>query len=210
MSRYKALWIGLVFLLVSTAPSAQLVRVDSVVVAKQDTSDYATKTHRDPRKATIRSAIIQGWGQIYNHKYWKAPIAWGGLITCALIFRYNIRTYEVYRRVYNEMLGTDTTWYHGPDSAYHIDGFSPSDVQYARNEVRQDVDYSALAFLLVWGLNVVDATVDAHLHEFDVSDKLTLRIGPGQNPSGYLGIGIILDIHSPRHKPCPLLTNHSY
>jgi hypothetical protein len=188
-------------LVLSIVTKAQIVRIDSVAVARpqEDTSEYTTKHHRDPRKATIRSAIIPGWGQIYNHKYWKAPIAVGGLVACAVIFESNIKYYNLFRRVYREIEGTDTSWYKGADSVYRY--ASPQDVQYVRNTYRQWVDYSVLAFVLVWGLNVVDATVDAHLHEFDVTDKLTLRMQPsGGFGSGYFGLSLVLDIHPPKHK----------
>lgn len=213
MSRYKAWWIGLVCLSLSLASRAQIVRIDSVAVAKpqvqEDTSAYSTKHHRDPRKATIRSAIIPGWGQVYNHKYWKVPLVYGGLVACGLIFNYNLQQYKLYRRVYKEMVGTDTTWHQGADSIYLY--YSPQDVQFARNSARQYVDYSALAFLLMWGLNVIDATVDAHLHEFDVTDKLTLSIQPKSGlTNGFTGLSLVLDIHPPKRRLSPILTKHIF
>ncbi|TDW96012.1 DUF5683 domain-containing protein [Dinghuibacter silviterrae] len=205
MSRCKTWVLCALLLPLSIVAKAQIVRIDSVAVARpqEDTSEYTTKHHRDPRKATIRSAIIPGWGQIYNHKYWKAPIAWGGLVACGIVFKFNLDQYNLFRRVYKEMNGTDTSWYkRAPDSTYRYN--SPQDIQYARNYYRQYVDYSVLAFVLVWGLNVVDATVDAHLHEFDVTDNLTLRIQPTSGfMSGYTGLSLVLDIHKAKHKLLP-------
>ena len=79
MSRYKVLWICL-FLLGFAGPlSAQIMRADSIVAArpKEDTSDYTTKVHL-LTQASVRSAMIPGWGQIYNHKYWKVADHLGG------------------------------------------------------------------------------------------------------------------------------------
>ncbi|HEX2682930.1 MAG TPA: DUF5683 domain-containing protein, partial [Ferruginibacter sp.] len=70
-----------------------------------------------------------------------------------------------------------------------------------RNQVRQNVDYSALFFILFWGLNVVDATVDAHLKTFDVSDDLSLQIRAGYSPlANTNGISLVLNIGKNRAK----------
>jgi hypothetical protein len=57
-------------------------------------------------------------------------------------------------------------------------------LKYYRNQFRRDIDYSALFFLVLWGLNVVDAAVDAHLKSFDVGNDLSLRIAPGYSETG--------------------------
>lgn len=207
MSRFSVLLLCLALTFSPGSLLAQYVHIDSVAVPKKDTGEYAVKPHRDPRKATIRSAIIPGWGQIYNHKYWKVPIVWGGLTACVIIFNYNLTQYNMYRHIYSEMIAVgngDSSQYRPADSIY-FQRFNPQDIQYARNSARQYVDYSAIAFLLVWGLNIVDATVDAHLHEFDVSDDLTLKIQPKSGfTDGITGLGLVLDIHPPKKKHPPL------
>src|ERR1700749_554723 len=99
MSRFNKILLLVFLLSLAATTHAQIVRVDSVAVERpeEDTSDYTKKHHRDPTKETIRSAILPGWGQIYNHKYWKAPIVWGGLVTIGLIFNYNLQQYKLYR-----------------------------------------------------------------------------------------------------------------
>jgi len=199
--------------------TSQIMRIDSVAVgtrAARDTAGIAKDTTgkkkmigRDPDKATIRSAIIPGWGQIYNHKYWKVPLVYGALVTCGFIFNYNLQQYKFYRNIYSVVIAVqngDSTRYKTIDPIYYQ--FSPEDIQYARNAARQYVDYSALAFILIWGLNVIDATIDAHLDTFDVSDDLTLKIAPANKfTEGLTGVGLVLDIHKPKHKPCPLLVH---
>ena len=65
-----------------------------------------------------------------------------------------------------------------------------------RNEFRRNMDYSVLFFLVFWGLNIVDATVDAHLKGFDVTPDLSLKIKPGFNPtSNTYGVSLVFDIH---------------
>src|SRR5574343_268682 len=146
-----------------------------------------------PRKATIRSAILPGWGQIYNKKYWKLPLVYGALGTTAGIFFYNVKTYNQLKDAYRYMVDTD------PSNDMLIDprfrNLSQNAVRSYRNSFRQNVDYSVLFFLLFWGLNVVDATVDAHLKAFDVSDNLSIRINPGYSPVAHTGgISVILQI----------------
>lgn len=166
-----------------------------------------------PRLATIRSAMVPGWGQWYNHKYWKVPIVYGALVTCVVVFEFNIQQYKLYRHAYQVLgsnldtsaaaLATVPTW---------LQAFTPESIQYARNQAREYVDYSVLAFIIAWGLNVVDATIDAHLRDFDVSDDLSLRLAPPTNISLFgggsvAGLGIVMDIHPPKKKPNPFLAN---
>ena len=74
-----------------------------------------------------------------------------------------------------------------------------------RNSYRQNVDYSVLFFLVIWGLNVVDATVDAHLKAFDVNDNLSLRIKPGYNP--YTNTGGLSLVFSFKDKEAKVLSS---
>lgn len=144
----------------------------------------------DPRKATIRSAIIPGWGQIYNKKYWKLPLVWGALGTTAGVYFYNVKYYRLLKNAYIYRIN-------GQDDLVdpEFKNLSTESIRSYRNSFRQNVDYSVLFFLLFWGLNVVDATVDAHLKAFDVSDDLSLQIKPGYSPLGKTsGISLVLNI----------------
>jgi hypothetical protein len=159
--------------------------------------DSAFKAHR-PRVAAIRSAILPGLGQIYNKKYWKLPIIYGALGTCAGIFLYNLGYYKdtkfAYRVKYNMRVnGTDSALYSSIKT--NLQPLSEESLRFYRNGFRRDIDYSALVFLLLWGLNVVDATVDAHLMSFDVSPDLSLHIKPGHSEfAGTNGVSLVLAI----------------
>jgi hypothetical protein len=114
------------------------------------------------------------------------------------IFLDNIKTYKEYRfayaaRVKAEQVPHDSTDYFKLKDLYKV--ISPGSIQAARNRFRQYVDYSALFFIVFWGLNVVDATVDAHLKSFDVSPDLSLEIKPGHSEmAGTNGISLVLHI----------------
>jgi hypothetical protein len=134
----------------------------------------------NPKVATFRTAVLPGWGQAYNKKYWKIPIIYGALGTTAGIFVYNLKTYKLLKKAIilrsDTDVGNDTL----VDKKFRF--LSTESIRSYRNSFRQNVDYSVLFFLVFWGLNVVDATVDAHLKSFDVSDKISLRIRPGYQP----------------------------
>jgi hypothetical protein len=170
-----------------------------VVTKKAITNKYdsATKAH-PPRAAALRSAVLPGWGQFYNKKYWKIPIVYAALGITGYIFLDNIKTYKEYRFAYAARIKAaqqtpDSTDYFKLKDLYKV--ISPGSIQAARNRFRQYVDYSALFFIVFWGLNVVDATVDAHLKSFDVSPDLSLQIRPGHSEmAGTNGISLILHI----------------
>lgn len=137
-------------------------------------------TPHSPRKATIRSAILPGWGQAYNKKYWKIPIVYGALGTCVGFFVYNRSEYKDARNAYRYKADNDPS-----NDVLIKPKFAPVDaeaVRQYRNGVRQNVDYSVLAFLICWGLNVVDATVDGHFKDFEVNENLSLHINPSYTP----------------------------
>ncbi len=141
--------------------------------------DTAIRKKFNPKVATLRSAILPGWGQFYNKKYWKIPIIYGALGTTGYIFFYNLSTYKELKL--DVILLSDTATQNDPriNPTYKLYGVNA--LRSVRNEFRQNIDYSVLFFLLFWGLNVVDATVDAHLKAFDVSPNITMKIRPGLN-----------------------------
>lgn len=175
---------------------------DSVPVIKNTVAsgnryDSAIKAH-SPKKAALRSAIVPGLGQIYNKKYWKLPIIYGALGTCTGIFFYNLGNYKdtrfAYRVKYNMRVnGTDSALFSQIKSK--LKPLDEESLRYYRNQFRRDIDYSALFFILLWGLNVVDATVDAHLKSFDVSPELSLQFKPGYSELARTnGLSIVMKI----------------
>lgn len=155
--------------------------------------DTALSKRFDPKKAIFRSAVLPGWGQAYNKKYWKIPIVYAALGTSAAVFFSNINTYNELRQAVIYKADND------PSNDLLIRpewrGARLETLQSFRNSYRQYVDYSALAFLLLWGLNVVDAAVDAHLKAFDVSDDLSIKIKPAYNyQTNTSGVSIVFSL----------------
>ena len=158
-----------------------------------DTSAQKKAKAFDPRKATLRSAILPGWGQIYNKKYWKLPLVYGGLGITAGVYFYNVKTYRLLKLAYIYKTDKDSTNDNLVDPRFS--NISASGIRSLRNTFRQNVDYAVLFFILFWGLNVVDATVDAHLKAFDVNDELSLQFKPGYSPlANTTGLSLVLNI----------------
>ncbi len=125
--------------------------------AQIDTIQEVNKTH-SPKKAGILSAVLPGAGQVYNKKWWKVPIVYAGLGASAYFFDVNQYNFKGYRDLYIET--------------------GDLEVFNAMEDSRRWRDISAMAFIAVYGLQVVDAIVDAHLFYFDVSDDLSFNWTP--------------------------------
>lgn len=158
-------------------------------------SRYDSSKAYNPRIATIRSAILPGWGQATNKKYWKIPIVYAALGTTAYIFVRNVKQFNEAKAAYiNATDNNPANDFEIPQPYYSVKD-QPERIRNFRNEVRQNVDYTVLFFIAFWGLNVVDATVDAHLKTFDVSDDLSLQIKPGYSQlANTNGISLVLHI----------------
>jgi hypothetical protein len=174
-----------------------ILKSDSTSAKKFDSSskknilalDTSAKKY-NPKVATFRSAVLPGWGQAYNKKYWKIPIIYGALGTTAYVFFYNLKTYKLLKQAV--ILRSDND----PTNDSQVDpqfiNLSTESIRSYRNSYRQNIDYSVLFFIAFWGLNVVDATVDAHLKSFDVSNDLSLKIKVAAPPGNSAGVSFIL------------------
>jgi hypothetical protein len=190
-----------------------------VVKAEKTDSPYKvdslTRKKHDPRKATLYSTFLPGLGQVYNKKYWKVPIVAAALGIPAYLYFSNRQ------EVKNAQYAIDLVVNHAGDTApisqavlntvepqlrQAVAGGYDNVLRSYRNQVRQYQDYSVLFFMLFWGLQIVDATVDAHLKDFDVSDKLSMRIVPSSESMHLVGGGlsVVFDIHNARHRPISL------
>jgi hypothetical protein len=172
-----------------------------ITPSKKEKKDTSSVNAHSPRKAALRSAILPGLGQIYNKKYWKLPIVYGALGAATGIFFFNYGNYKDTRFAYNVKYKMRQPGATAADSALYnqikdvLKPLSEESLRNYRNGFRRDIDYSAVFFLFIWGLNVLDATVDAHLKSFDVSPNLSLQIKPGHSEmAGTNGVSLVLNI----------------
>jgi hypothetical protein len=182
----------------TTQPSTPKTRPSSI--ASTDTipakKDSVVKKKHSPRTAAIRSAIFPGLGQIYNKKYWKLPIVYAAMGISGGIFLYNLKNYHDTRFAYTvkynmRVFGTDTALYDKIKA--QLKPLSEESLRFYRNQFRRDIDFSAVFFIIMWGLNIVDAVVDAHLKSFDVSPNLSLNLKPGYSEmAGTNGLSLVV------------------
>ncbi|MEP7277810.1 MAG: DUF5683 domain-containing protein [Bacteroidota bacterium] len=192
----------------------RMAGVDSVT-AKNGTPDSTRKKKHDPHKATMHSLILPGWGQAYNRKYWKIPIVYAALGITGFIFNFNRLQYNKVKFAYFAVVNRGTAdsalfpvGAVSPELKKFVDANDSYSLQLYRTEYRKDIDYSVLFFLFFWALNVVDATVDGHLKDFDVSDDLSLKIKPSfyNLPTTPLGVSFVFNIgKQPVHKSLPVI-----
>jgi len=153
------------------------------------TSGYSQKIEKSksPKKAAILSVIIPGAGQVYTKKYWKVPIIYGGLITSAYYINDNNEKYNLYKDA--ALISIENS-----NSNQIINGttYSYSDLKTLKDHYRRNRELSYFSFVGVYILNIVDASVNAHLFSFDVSDDISLNIHP---TSTFTSAGLSLTVN---------------
>ncbi len=132
-----------------------------------------------PSKAAFYSAILPGLGQIYNKRYWKAPIVWGALGTSIYVYSFNNTEYRRARNAFKRRLAG-----FADDEFYDINGdgsgpdVSSEALQEAQESSQRDRDLALVISIALYALNIIDANVDSHLKQYNVSDDLAVDFNP--------------------------------
>jgi hypothetical protein len=138
----------------------------------------------DSRKATWLAMVFPGGGQIYNRKYWKLPLVYGGIVGCAYAINWNNKMYKDYSQAYMDIMDDD------PNTDSYKDFVSSrvdidSRLEYFQNifkrrkdTYRRQRDLSIFCMIGVYVLSIIDAYVDAELSDFDISKDLSLHVEP--------------------------------
>lgn len=187
-----------------------LVAADSLAAAMADTAlaDHAgaamaadtirTKPRRDwatwspsPKRAMWLALVLPGAGQIYNRKYWKLPLIYGGIMGCIYAMNWNNMMYKDYSQAYLDIMDSDPAT-QSYNKFLHLGRqiTSANEQRYKaifksrKDKYRRWRDLSFFCLLGVYALSVVDAYVDAELSEFDISKDLSLKVQPAVMGSG--------------------------
>jgi len=148
----------------------------STIIAQQNKTveDSVIVKKHSPTKAAIYSAVLPGLGQGYNKKYWKIPIIYAGFTVFIYFIVTNNNEYQKYQDAYTYVVTGDTSWTDN-DLVY----------KYTEEQLRQSKDYykrnKELMIILAslwYVLQIIDASVDAHFFEYDISDDLSIRLDP--------------------------------
>ena len=167
---------------------------------KRDWASWRPNTKR----ALWLALVLPGAGQIYNRKYWKLPIIYGGFVGCAYAMTWNNQMYHDYSQAYMDIMDDDPNT-QSYNQFLHL-GAKIDDSNIERykeifrkrkDKYRRWRDMSMFVFIGVYAFSVIDAYVDASLSEFDISDDLTLRVEPAvlntqrsSNPFHSSGLGL--------------------
>jgi hypothetical protein len=184
---------------ISTAENKPL-NTDSLLqkapLSTDKTIDSLLRYHT-PKKAAMRSLILPGLGQIYNGKYWKLPLVYAAIGVPTAILAYNLTWYKRTRFAYTALSTNDRAAIQEihPKLQGYVQFNNTAGLQVLRNQFRRDVDYSILFVAVAWALNVIDASVDAHLKSFDVSPDLSLQMKAGYSEMASTnGVSLVLTI----------------
>lgn len=130
-----------------------------------------------PKKATVFSALLPGLGQAYNQKYWKIPIVYAGLGGSAYFFYANDKNYQIFRKELQARFLGETE-----DMNPKLANYSEQNLVSLKNYYQRNRELSILVAVVVYALNILDASVDAHLFSFDISDDLSFSMQPFTSP----------------------------
>lgn len=161
----------LVFLL--TIPAFSQAQTEAEVSKKKqeeskEKPDYSSLP-KNPRKATILSAVLPGAGQVYNGKAWKVPILYAGFMTDIYFIGYNNKRYQTFR---------DALFAYDDGDQSQFPSLNRDALVRNVDYWRQNRDLTILLLAAIYALNLIDANVDAHLSGFDISDDLAMKIEP--------------------------------
>lgn len=151
----------------------------------EESTSAAEPLEHSPRKATLMSAALPGLGQIYNKKYWKVPVVYGGLGTCIYLIDFNNDRFQRYKDGLIAELDDDP-------NTINTTGFSSSQLDELQDTYRRWRDMSWISLGAVYLLQIIDANVDAHLFHFDVGRELSMTAVPYMSPSVQVNTGFSL------------------
>lgn len=172
--------------------SLQAVIMDSVSAKQGDIKKAEKHVKRDwatwkpnPKRAMWLAIMLPGAGQIYNRKYWKLPIVYGGFIGCAYAMRWNNQMYMDYSQAYLDIMDNDPNTKSYEEFLHLGNAITPANIdrykqifKSRKDRYRRWRDLSFIVMMAVYAISIVDAYVDASLSQFDISDDLSLRMEP--------------------------------
>lgn len=164
--------------------SSNLAKLNQSLKPVKKKRDWST-WHPEAKRAMWMALVLPGAGQIYNRKYWKLPIIYGGFVGCAYAITWNNQMYHDYSQAYLDIMDDDpnTQSYNqflhlgATIDASNIDRYKEI-FRKRKDKFRRWRDMGVFVMIGVYAFSVIDAYVDASLSEFDISDDLTLSVEP--------------------------------
>ena len=173
--------------IITAVDSANLNRTvfpDSTGKKKKEKRDWST-WRPSAKRAMWLAIVIPGAGQIYNRKYWKLPIVYGGFLGCLYAIRWNNQMYQDYSQAYMDIMDNDPNTQSYNEFLHLGNTITPENTERYQDLFRRRKDYyrryrdlSVFCLIAVYALSVIDAYVDASLSEFDISQDLSFKVEP--------------------------------
>lgn len=167
--------------LISEEDSVQLAAMTKPTKQKRDWTTWKP----NPKRAMWLAIVLPGAGQIYNRKYWKLPIVYGGFLGCAYAMRWNNMMYTDYSQAYLDIMDDDPNTKSYTQFLHLGTEITPANEERfkqifksRKDSYRRWRDLSFFIMLGVYALSIIDAYVDASLSQFDISDDLSLSVAP--------------------------------
>lgn len=143
---------------------------------KSPADSIELKAKHSPKKAALLSAACPGLGQIYNKKYWKLPIVYGGIAGLGTWVAFNQINLKGYTNAYKLELDDD------PSTIGSYKGAVGSNqLRVKRDDAKRNLDLSIILLCVYYSFNILDAAVDAHLYDYSITEDLSVRIEPDIN-----------------------------
>lgn len=125
-------------------------------------------------KAAIYSAVLPGLGQAYNRKYWKIPIIYAGFTVIGYFVVTNDKEYDQFKEAYIYVANSDTV----PTDNPYVGKYTKDQLKASMDFYRRNRDLSIIIGVVWYTLNILEAYVDAHFFDYDISDDLSLHVSP--------------------------------
>ena len=160
-------------ILLETQEKAILIEDSTFLNSEDEVTFFEEISDLDPNKAAIYSALLPGLGQAYNRQYWKIPIIYGAFIGIFHGIRYNHELFNDFTNALRAEQDGDPNTING-----FGDNISANLLSRNRDKVRRDRDFLIIIGVVAYLVNIVEAHVAAHLHEFQINDKLSMEWNP--------------------------------
>ncbi len=131
------------------------------------TASYKSYEPHLPARASLYSALLPGLGQAYNGDYWHIPLYYAGFAISGYCWGFNQKQYKRYKKMYQDAYKGEYTG-----------NLTQENILWYRDQYRRNRDYSVVATLMIYVLNIIDANVFAHFKDFDVSDDISFNVRP--------------------------------
>lgn len=179
------------------AQTAGPVKVDTSAAEVLDTLPTLAEIKRNPRNAILWAAI-PGGGQVYNKRWWKVPLVYGGLLGMVAYADFNQTNYRRYTTALENRCVSQGDDCVTIEDAFPVSLISDSALLNERAKTDKARQTAYIGIFVVYLLQAVEAYTDAHLQEFDISDDLSIRLGPVVQPDGMMAAGLTVPLGSGR------------